>query len=45
MDLVFRFAEKVTVLVAGSILCEGTPGDIANDPDVRRVYLGVDGHG
>lgn len=41
MDLVFRFAETVTVLVAGSILCEGAPQDIANDPEVRRVYLGV----
>lgn len=44
MDLVFRFAEKITVLVAGSILCEGTPQEIAADHEVRRVYLGVDGH-
>ena len=42
MDLVFRFAEKVTVLVAGSVLCEGTPDEIANDPEVRRVYLGTE---
>ena len=41
MDLVFRFAETITVLVAGSVLCEGTPGEIARDPEVRRVYLGV----
>ena len=40
MDLVFRFAERITVLVAGSILCEGSADEIANDPDVRRVYLG-----
>lgn len=44
MDLVFRFAEKITVLVAGSVLCEGTPQEIAADADVRRVYLGVDHH-
>ena len=41
MDLVFRFAETITVLVAGSVLCEGTPGEIAGDPEVRRVYLGA----
>ncbi|MGY8634271.1 ABC transporter ATP-binding protein [Bradyrhizobium sp. 14AA] len=41
MDLVFRFAETITVLVAGTVLCEGTPGEIAGDPEVRRVYLGV----
>ncbi|MBR0754328.1 ABC transporter ATP-binding protein [Bradyrhizobium jicamae] len=43
MDLVFRFAETITVLVAGTVLCEGTPGEIARDPEVRRVYLGNDG--
>jgi branched-chain amino acid transport system ATP-binding protein len=41
MDLVFRFAETITVLVAGAVLCEGTPGEIAGDPEVRRVYLGA----
>jgi len=41
MDLVFRFAETITVLVAGAVLYEGTPGEIAGDPEVRRVYLGA----
>ena len=41
MDLVFRFAETITVLVAGAVLCEGTPDEIAGDPEVRRVYLGA----
>ena len=41
MDLVFRFAETITVLVAGAVLCEGTPSEIAGDPEVRRVYLGA----
>jgi branched-chain amino acid transport system ATP-binding protein len=40
MNLVFRFAEKITVLVGGSVLVEGAPGDIAKDPRVREVYLG-----
>ncbi|MBS0326816.1 MAG: ABC transporter ATP-binding protein [Proteobacteria bacterium] len=40
MDLVFRFAERITVLVAGSVLAEGAPDEIAADPRVREVYLG-----
>lgn len=40
MDVVFRFAERITVLVGGSILLEGTPQEIAGDERVRAVYLG-----
>ncbi len=40
MDLVFRFAERISVLVRGAILVEGTPAEIAADPRVRDVYLG-----
>jgi branched-chain amino acid transport system ATP-binding protein len=40
MDLVFRFAARIIVLVGGGILVEGTPQDIAADPRVREVYLG-----
>jgi ABC-type branched-subunit amino acid transport system ATPase component len=40
MDLVFRLARRITVLVQGSILCEGPPAEIAADPVVRQVYLG-----
>jgi branched-chain amino acid transport system ATP-binding protein len=40
MDLVFRFAERITVLVAGAILVEGMPQQIQADPRVREVYLG-----
>jgi branched-chain amino acid transport system ATP-binding protein len=40
MDVVFRFAQRITVLVAGQILCEGTPEQIADHPQVREVYLG-----
>ena len=40
MDLVFRVAQRITVLVQGSVLVEGSPEAIAADPEVRRVYLG-----
>jgi branched-chain amino acid transport system ATP-binding protein len=40
MDLVFRFAQRISVLVQGVILTEGTPAEIAADPRVREVYLG-----
>ena len=40
MDLVFRFAERITVLVDGRVLTEGTPDEIAADARVREVYLG-----
>ncbi len=42
MDLVFRFADRISVLVNGAILTEGTPAEIAADPRVRAVYLGTD---
>jgi branched-chain amino acid transport system ATP-binding protein len=37
---VFRFAQRITVLVGGQVLIEGTPRDIASDERVRAVYLG-----
>ena len=40
MNLVFKFAEKITVLVGGSVLVEGSPEEIARDRRVREVYLG-----
>ena len=40
MDIVFRFAQRITVLVGGTVLTEGTPDEIAADPRVREVYLG-----
>ena len=40
MDLVFRFAQRITVLVQGEVLCDGTPDEIAHDGRVREVYLG-----
>jgi branched-chain amino acid transport system ATP-binding protein len=40
MELVFRFAQRIAVLVDGKLLTEGTPSEIAADQRVRDVYLG-----
>ncbi len=40
MELVFRFARRITVLVQGEVLVEGTPEEIAKDRRVHQVYLG-----
>ena len=44
MGLVFRFADRITVLVGGKVLTEGTPEEIAADPRVKEVYLGEAEH-
>jgi branched-chain amino acid transport system ATP-binding protein len=49
MDLVFRFASRISVLVGGALLMEGASADVARDPRVKAVYLGESptgaGHG
>jgi branched-chain amino acid transport system ATP-binding protein len=40
LELVFRLARRITVLVAGRVLMEGSPAEVAEDPRVREVYLG-----
>jgi branched-chain amino acid transport system ATP-binding protein len=45
MDVVFRFAERITVLVGGAVFAEGTPREIGTNADVRAVYLGQASHG
>jgi branched-chain amino acid transport system ATP-binding protein len=45
MDVVFRFAQHITVMVGGAIFAEGTPKEIGANSDVRAVYLGQAGHG
>ncbi len=45
MDLVFRLANRITVLVQGTVLVEGTPDEIQHDARVREVYLGEGDHG
>jgi branched-chain amino acid transport system ATP-binding protein len=45
MNVVFRFAHRIIVMVGGRILVEGTPREIAADMRVRDVYLGGTRHG
>ena len=45
MGLVFRFAERITVLVGGRFLVEGTPAEIGANDRVKEVYLGEAQHG
>jgi branched-chain amino acid transport system ATP-binding protein len=45
MDIVFRFATRITVLVNGKVLTEGAPRDVAADPLVKAAYLGEGAHG
>ena len=40
MDLVFSFADRISVLVSGALLTEGPPDQVAKDPQVKAVYLG-----
>jgi len=45
MDVVFSFADRISVLVNGAMLVEGTPEEVARDPQVKAVYLGEAAHG
>src|SRR5664280_2850182 len=40
MDIVFSFADRISVLVNGALFVEGTPEEVARDPRVKAVYLG-----
>lgn len=40
MNLVFRFSRRISVLVAGQVLTEGSVAEVAVDPRVKEVYLG-----
>jgi branched-chain amino acid transport system ATP-binding protein len=44
MSLVFRIAKRITVMVDGAVLVEGTPAEIRVNKDVRDVYLGTRHH-
>ena len=45
MDLVFRFARRVTVMVSGALFAEGSPREIEANAQVRAIYLGQAGRG
>jgi branched-chain amino acid transport system ATP-binding protein len=45
MDVVFRFASRIIVMVGGRVLLEGTPEEIGADARVRDIYLGRRHHG
>ncbi len=40
MAVVFGIAEKIAVLHQGRLLAEGSPAEVRENADVRRVYLG-----
>src|SRR5215470_14090628 len=44
MDVVFRVAKEITVLVQGAVFTQGTPEEIMANAEVRAVYLGQEGH-
>jgi len=45
MDIVFSFADRISVLVNGALFVEGPPEEVARDPRVKAVYLGEKVHG
>jgi ABC-type branched-subunit amino acid transport system ATPase component len=45
MDIVFSFADRISVLVNGALFVEGPPQQVAADPRVKAVYLGEEAHG
>jgi branched-chain amino acid transport system ATP-binding protein len=42
MDVAFRIARRVVVMADGETVTVGSPADVQNNPDVHRIYLGVE---
>ena len=40
IDVVFKAAERITVMALGKVFAEGTPAEIADNADVQEIYLG-----
>jgi branched-chain amino acid transport system permease protein len=40
LDLVWRVADRITVLDTGAVVAEGAPDEIVNDPQVRVLFTG-----
>jgi branched-chain amino acid transport system ATP-binding protein len=44
MDVVFSVSDRITVMHQGTVLAEGTAGEIQADAKVQEVYLGEERH-
>ena len=44
MDIVFGHADRLLVLDRGRLVAQGDPATVRQDPEVRRIYLGTEGH-
>jgi len=42
LEVVTDVSDRMLVLQKGGIIARGAPGDVVEDPEVRRVYTGVD---
>lgn len=40
IDIIMRVSDRISVMHFGSLIAEGTPGEIQRNPEVRRAYLG-----
>ncbi len=40
MDAVFRIADRITVMVNGTVIASGTPDEVRASPEVQTAYLG-----
>jgi len=40
MEVVFSISQRILVLYQGRLIAEGLPGEVRNNPEVQKVYLG-----
>ncbi|MGB5081053.1 MAG: ABC transporter ATP-binding protein [Burkholderiales bacterium] len=40
IDIIMSVSDRISVMHFGSLIAEGTPGEIQKNPEVRRAYLG-----